>query len=472
MGAALAAQSEQGESTDDASHPKISIKQQQLRNNIKVKNVHIEVDPPSGGLKFMSYKGPRTRDELITHQLKNIFNADSLEQVIEEVALGKDKLNRLGIFNQVEAEIDVADKPDEDSGELDVNFNVSEKGLWNLSTGINSDKSVKNAEVQLSGSICNIRGLGDSFKFSFSRYFEDRTYELAYARPLFLNPDVIFTARAQTTGLDFVPSRYKEAAQKVGMHVSFPSPLGNHSIGCDGVIRQNIPTTQAPFEVREFAGYNMKCSLVHSLVYDGRDNPILPSSGFYFKNNVELAGLLGSMKFLKSDLNLQYNKKLFWDFVFACSLQAGALKPLENSDPMIINDKYYLGGSYTVRGYEMHGIGRQVGGVALGGEAFLSGGVHLYSRLPFIPKSGFWDWVTGNFRVHVFANAGNLTGLEAPMQNPKKFLRDMRTSYGIGLMYNLLGCLRAELNYSIPMHYKSGDRAQPGFQLSVGLDFN
>ena len=52
----------------------------------------------------------------------------------------------------------------------------------------------------------------------------------------------------------------------------------------------------------------------------------------------------------------------------------------------------------------MWGVGPRENGFSLGGEAYWASGVHLYTPLPLVPKSGLFQRI----RLHAFATSGSI----------------------------------------------------------------
>ena len=117
---------------------------------------------------------------------------------------------------------------------------------------------------------------------------------------------------------------------------------------------------------------------------------------------------------------------------------------------------------------------------ALGGSAYVLGGVHLFSRLPLLPRNAITDRV----RFHGFVNAGSL--IHCPSRAFRSFrrcfwsnrlnssiflclffyysepkdiyhelLQKRKASYGLGVAVNLLGLARIEVNYCFPVTQRS-----------------
>jgi len=416
---------------------------------INVKNVFID------GLS-------RSQNSLITNQLERLFSVKTFTNLMDETNLCKRKLARLGVFKEIEVFIDVADSDDPD--DFDVYYHVREYGAFSGGGGTNFGNM--EGEVSLYAKLNNIRGVGEALKMQISHGTKAASsYDFSWTKPLLQNTDQLFSVNAFKSMADIVPSFFKEKKHGLGASLTLPGPLGVHTLGWDYHWRENFIDASAPFEIREQCGHSLKSAFRHTFLSDGRNDWIFPSEGHLFKHNIEYSGLGGNVNVIKTDLEVQLNKEILPDIILAGSIQAGGLRSLSDL-PLLINDRYFLGGPLSVRGYVLRGIGQHADQASLGGEMFWSTGLHLYTPLPFRPgKGGFGEL----FRMHFFANAGNLTNLENLAT--KDFMLNPRLSYGFGLMIIMGGMARLELNYCIPRNAQPDDITSPGFQIGVGLNF-
>ena len=424
---------------------------------IKVENVHID------GLK-------KTEQSLVTKQLESLLDAKSFEELLDSAGHAKLRLQRLGIFKAIEIFVDVSRKEDASPEGLDVYFLLEESRFVTANAGTNVGNNEGN--MVFGGKLNNIRGMAESVRSDISiGTRSSSTYELSFSKPLFKNPDCKLLAKLYKSSTEVPQSFYKQCSRGIGMEFTVPSPIGLHNFKYDGQWRENSGVSpKAPFIVREQCGHVLKSSVQHSLVSDGRDDLLLPKNGHFFKHGLEFSGIGGNVKYVKSEVEFQLNKELINDVVLGMSFQAGAMKPIGESDTLI-NDRFFLGGPLSVRGFKMKGIGPRVREASLGADAFWAAGLHMYTPLPFRPgKGGFGDL----FRLHFFANAGNAQDMDLTAYNHmemNKMIKEARWSYGLGLMMMIGGIARLEVNYCIPRNAKTSDGLNPGLQVGVGMNF-
>ena len=422
-----------------------------------IEKVHIE------GVK-------RTDASLIAKQVENVLNVKSFDALLDSANEAKLRLQRLGIFKAVEVFIDISREENASPDGLEVHFIVEEarRATANLGTNVGDNEG----SMIIGAKLNNLRGVGDCIKSDISiGTRSSSSYELAFACPINKNPDCRVAVRLYQSTIDLVQSCFKQKSSGIGCEFAIPSPIGLHSLKYDGQWRQNtdVPLA-APFSVREQCGHSQKSAIQHSLISDGRNDSILPKSGNLFKHMIEFSGLGGDVKYIKSELELQLNKELLSDVVVGLSFQAGAMHSIGEKDAAI-NDRFFLGGPLSVRGFKMKGIGPRAREASLGADAFWAAGCHLYTPLPFRPgRGGFGDL----FRLHCFANAGNAQNMELTSYNANevnKMVREARWSYGLGILMMIGGIARLEVNYCIPNNAKTSDGICPGLQVGVGLNF-
>ncbi|XP_038051993.1 sorting and assembly machinery component 50 homolog B-like isoform X2 [Patiria miniata] len=427
---------------------------------VKVERVHIE------GLG-------RTKEDVILKHVSQLFKAETFKDVIFTSGVVKQELEELDMFQGVGVLIDTSKGPKARQDGLDVTVIVKESRRI---TG-NAHTSVGNNEGSLVlGAKCpNLLGRGEHLTAEYSRGTRHSVgYNATFTTPLQGDIGKRFTATVFRTSGDFLSSSYKEIDHGTLLEVMLPSFLGQHSFKWEGNWRDiSCLSRTASFAVREMAGHSLKSSIKHVFTRDTRNERIYPTKGYLLQISQELAGnrLGGDVQFLKGEAEIQLNRKLLKDCVVSCSLQAGLMKPL-NYTETLINDRFFIGGPTSVRGFNFRGLGPHADGDAVGGEAYWAAGLHLFTPLPFMPgRGGLGDLI----RTHVFVNAGNLCNLNLEEQTVHQHLERLRDnfrwSYGAGIILRLGRIARFELNYVIPKTALHSDSINAGLQFGVGVSF-
>lgn len=159
----------------------------------------------------------------------------------------------------------------------------------------------------------------------------------------------------------------------------------------------------ASLSIREQVGHSLKSSVTASVFGDKRDDSIMPTSGYSYKLSGELAGILESrVRFAKGEAETTWATSLGHGFSLAAGLRAGVLKSFARQSQ--INDRFFLGGPLTVRGFRHNGLGPKDGVDSLGGDAYCAAGLSLFTPLPYL--------VDKPLKGHLFVNVGGLGAMQ------------------------------------------------------------
>ncbi len=221
----------------------------------------------------------------------------------------------------------------------------------------------------------------------------------------------------------------------------------------------NYNVQQAAELTPEDSGHVLISSLNPAVVWDLRDNPFNPTRGSIHGANLkEAMDLLGSKaNFSKVTVQSSWYVPVAERKVLALSARAGMAWPQKDTTEVPINERFYLGGSTTVRGYIQDSIGPPSDAAATsskiptGGDGMIQ--LNAEMRLNTAEGGG----------VVFFTDAGNVWVQQAI------HLDELRASYGMGLRYNTpVGPLRVD--YGQKIHRRSGE--SPGeLHFNIGQAF-
>lgn len=373
----------------------------------------------------------------------------------------------LGCFSDVAIHIDTSSEGG--PSDYEVTFKVQE--LKRVVGSVNTMVGNQEGSLITGLKLPNLLGRGERFAVDYTHGTKKTsTFNASLAKPIHGRARANVTASLFQQMAEFPQSGFREINRGTLVDLSFMSaPHIVHNLQYEGAWRNLSGLTRAcAFEVREQAGHTLKSALRHILTVDRRDEAVFPSEGSLLRLTQEYAGLGGDVGFFKNHLDLQANLPIADGFVLQGGFNCGLVKRMDEDRIMTIADRFFLGGPLDLRGFEMRGVGAAADGCALGGTAFWAAGLHLFAPLPFRPgRGGFGDL----FRTHLFVNAGNVGDFELSPNNLQAAFRQFRLSYGLGLAFRLGGIARIELNYCIPAVSARGDRAAPGLQFGIGVNF-
>jgi outer membrane protein insertion porin family len=203
-------------------------------------------------------------------------------------------------------------------------------------------------------------------------------------------------------------------------------------------------------------GKNVKNSITAGIGRDSRDVYFMTNKGSLNSLSVEYAGGLmgGDASFNKYSLVSAWYIPVWWNNVLLVRGSAGLVQ--RHSDGKLpIYEKYMLGGSDAVRGYDYQSISPKdtTTGESIGGEKMWLGSIEY--RIPIRKKEGVLGLL--------FFDAGN-----AYRKDESWKLRAKR-SYGFGLRWKSpMGNIRLE--YSFPLDKEPGE-SYDGFEFNMGGTF-
>ncbi len=148
-----------------------------------------------------------------------------------------------------------------------------------------------------------------------------------------------------------------------------------------------------------FIGEPLTHSLGFETSYDSRDDLIDTHRGTYEDGMVEVSGLPGGIgnHFIKLQIDGRIFVPIRTTFVLASAISAGFAIPYSYSAAVPIQERFYLGGSNVMRGYNDKLLGPDSAGIPIGGTLYLAINV-AELRFPI------FRWIWGD----VFLDAGNL----------------------------------------------------------------
>ncbi|KAL1917878.1 uncharacterized protein VTP21DRAFT_3712 [Calcarisporiella thermophila] len=430
--------------------------------------LHTKKDRPAHLFKLSVNGVARTRESFLLSAIEPAFRARTLKDVLYEVQLAADRLKRLDLFSEIDVLLDVPKDPLATEDAMELVLNVREKSrLW-----VKTGTEVGNGEGNMNGSI-NIRNLfGGAETLETNVSFGTRTssaFQFCLAKPVNASPDAKLDINAfNVVRNNMLFNSHEEVMRGIGARFRGISNFGYHELSYGATWRTiDRLASDASLSVREQAGHSLKSSLQHIFQRDMRDDSVLPSKGYFLRLTQEFAGVGGGdVNFFKNEIESQINFPLGNDWVLSLSARGGLLHSL-NAIPSKINDRFFLGGPLSVRGFRTCGIGPRDKKDALGGDAYWAAGASLLA--PLYGKLRDWP-----LRLHLFANGGSLIQVKpgTPVKDSIASLYSTppSASFGFGLVYRH-SVVRIELNFSLPLCITATDQVKKGVQLGLGLSF-
>jgi len=364
----------------------------------------------------------RTRDELVVRELDlppgGVFDE-------REVQRGKQRLHRMGIFSGVSVETLPGADPRKDR---DVLVRLEEDHFGSVDIGVGYG-SFDRARGFIEIGHRNVGGLNRrvSLKGEFSSLirrlslnYRDPWLLLDYKLPLHarllaeheevINPDSR-ALRYETRTLSFQTGVVRDLTPEIQVGLEYEYAF---------IDTYNIQPGEEP--AREDTGLLGLSTITPSLSRDTRSNPFNPTRGSLNALSVRWASglLLSESTFVKPTFQSTWYLPLVHRLVLGLSVRGGMAWTLWDTTELPLSERYFLGGSTSVRGFAEDALGpKSAEGNPVGGNAFLQYNAEL--------RLDVWK----DIGVVAFIDAGNVwRGLSE--LNPA----DVRAAWGGGLRYD------------------------------------
>jgi outer membrane protein insertion porin family len=388
----------------------------------------------------------------------SIFSTEALKYSVR-------RLNQLGYFKQLNEQDQNAIKVDKVTGEgrdnlVDLTLKFEEQNRNQLTFGAGVSQ-YEGFFGQLAFQTANFLGRGESLTVSMQAGDRAQNYQLAFTEPFLFDRNI-------TGGFDV----YKRALQYIGYYTQkstggnlmFGFPVADFSRmfmtysyeqvkmtdlneafidptcitrpeGCrslslgdlDGVVDPDVLARirRNPFVFDSLllgaGGRRTVSKVTPSFVHNTIDNPIFPNAGKRLTMAVDLAMLGGNTQFYKPRVEGIFYRRHLPRTSFGGRVQAEFIAPVGSTETLPIFEKLFLGGEYSVRGFDIRSIGPsdpEVPGLVIGGnKSLLVNGEYLIS-------------IANPVRLILFYDAGQVVD-----EDQQFAMKNFRTSTGAEIRF-------------------------------------
>jgi len=339
--------------------------------------VGIKLDITEGSVAYISQIKIRgnyvTKDKVIRREL-NLEEGAAFDS--NKIRKAQESVYNLGFFDNV-----LIDTEQVDFDKLNLIFEVVEKKTGNIGLGAGySTVEGLVGYVQLSQS--NLFGEGKSFSADVQFGNQKKSWQLSYKDPWFFDTPTSFGADVWNIYKDQAYNNQGYDLDTYGFNLSFGQRFGlEQKVFMTYRYEQDKythPSTQAladaigmPFNIDPALNTAEKQTQISSItpmyVYDTRDDIFDANRGVYASVSLQFGGgwLGGDYNYIKTTADIRYFVPSFWKFVLALHAMVGnaaSYKYGNGEDTVPLSERFYCGGTDTVRGYEERALGPVEGG--------------------------------------------------------------------------------------------------------------
>ena len=349
-----------------------------------------------------------TRDHVVRRELNlveaGVFNTEALKMSIR-------RLNQLGYFKPLEGEAISVEKTPNTNNKVDVQFKLEEQNRNQLTFGAGVSQ-FDGFFGQLSFQTSNFLGRGETFSVTAQQGDRAKNYQLAFTEPFLFD-------RPMTAGIDVYVRQIRYIGQftqeSAGGNLVYGFRVSNYArmfvnysfekvrvkdlnpLYEDPRVLAGNPFLQDSLLIGE-GGERTISKIGPSYVFNTVDHPIFPTSGTRYTLSMDFAGIGGNTNFVNPRAEGIWYIRLNNRTSLGFRAQGEYITPYGSTTELPIFERLFLGGEYSMRGFDIRTVGPRdpTTGLVLGGNKSL-----LFNAEYLIN-------IAGPVRLVLFADAGQV----------------------------------------------------------------
>jgi outer membrane protein insertion porin family len=327
-----------------------------------------------------------THDTVVRRDMRllegGIFNTEALKDSVR-------RINQLGYFKPIEKNEGVSvDKVAGDDGKVDIKVKVEEQNRNQLAFGAGISQ-FEGFFGQLSFQTANFLGRGETVGIQLQKGVQASNYQVSFSEPYLYD-------RPISAGLDIYRRNYvyplAYTQESTGTNATLGFPVRNYtrsflSYSYEEVQVKDINPSLTAKQVLQASPYLVDSLLIKqsgrrrvskispSLVYNTVNQPIFPTAGTRYSLSTSFAGsaLGGNTDYVSTALEGIWYVPFSARTSLGLHAQAQYIRPYGRTSTLPIFEKFFMGGEYSVRGFDIRSIGPRdpSSGIVTGGNKTL-----------------------------------------------------------------------------------------------------
>lgn len=410
----------------------------------------------------------RTKDVVIRRELR-IYPGETFDGA--RIRKSVDRLYNLGYFEEVT--VDTEPTGQKDTEDLVVQVKEAKTGAFSFGGGFSSvDRLVGLIELEQRNfdwkNWPNFTGAGQDLRFRVEVGTVRRYFDLSFTEPWIFGHPVSFGVdlynrtrlRSRSLGLGF-----EEQQRGAGFRLGKEFNDLVHAGVSYQLYRMEISDVveEASADLRAEQGRNTVSVTGTNLSFDTRNNRFDPTKGFFLFTSGDLAGGMfgGDKDFYRLQAGASHYLPHFDRYVFESRLRTGFVNEYGDSEEVPIFERFFGGGSGTIRGFEERRVGPRdpASNDPIGGEATVLASAEEVVTL--IKDERGRPIIKGT----VFIDMGDV------WRRVGEYAESLKTGAGFGARVNTpIGPLRLDIGFPIS-EPQDGESRKPRFHFNISRSF-
>jgi len=317
----------------------------------------------------------QTLDYVIRREM-SLSEGDAYNRVL--VDQSKNRIRALGFFKDV----DISTQPGTEPDRTNLLVKVTEQPTGELSASAGYS-SVDQLVLDLGFNQSNFRGRGQDVRARVEIGSLSKDIDFSFTEPRFLGRNLSSGFDLYATDYNFTNyADYQQTSAGGGFRLGFPLTINSsmtlrYTLRADDVIVADnlcVPGAELVSVVLcDQRGSYITSSVGYSVRLDKRNDPIIPTRGYYVDLSQDLAGFGGTVHYVRTEADAGWYHGFAKGWVLSLTASGGYISGWDGS-AVRIADRFYRGGD-TFVGFQLAGIGPRDTkfGDALGGDLYLLG---------------------------------------------------------------------------------------------------